>query len=176
MKKLVYSIIGALGIMGLLSGCITKPTNATPEEQVVWENKIKNTALLLENTTYSALVIIHDKNPKEIDKILKYANLGQVAIKTLLDSGNTSPAALNEALKAIPVDEFQSVEAQLIVPAVVSAYTLWVGDYTAKWYNSDKNYVAKTLLSGVLAGVENAYKNLSKVKASGAAYKTLYNQ
>jgi hypothetical protein len=177
MKKLIYSILGALGIIGLLSsGCVTKPTNPTPEQQAAWEQKIKNTALLLENTTYSALVIIHDKNPKEIDNILKYANLAQVAIKTLLDSNNFDPSALQEALKVIPVNEFKSPEAQLIVPAVVSAYTLWLGNSTSTWYNSDKNFVARTLLTGVFNGVDNAYKNLVKVKSSKAAYRSLWTE
>lgn len=174
MKKTLYSIIGALGILGLLSGCATRVENPTPEQAQAFTNKVNATAVLLENVTYSALVIIADKNPKEIDNVLAYANLAQTAVRTLIDNNNVAPDELQKALAAIPTDAFKSVEAQLIVPTVSSAYSLWVAQGPSNWYNSDKNYVARTFLNGVLRGVQNAVKNLSKVKAQKSAYRSLW--
>jgi hypothetical protein len=159
MKNLfTFPLIGLVSAALIFSGCTTfkPPVSGDPDEVLAYQEKIERTALLLENATYSAILIVVEKNEEEKDLILGYTSLAITAVQTILFNNQLTPQDLDNALKVIPVKEFKTLEAKLIVPTIVSLYTIWFGDHTAKWFGVDKNYVGRTLLSAVLRGAEKA--------------------
>jgi len=161
MKNFIIASLLTLSLI-LSQGCATRPPVSSDPAEVALakQEKIERTSLLLQNVTYSALLIVVEKNPNERTNIVNYTRTGIVAVRLLIDNGNVTPTDLQNALQAIPVKEFKTIEAKLIVPTVVSAYQIWYGDLVTGWSSSDKMLTAKTLLKGILTGAENAIKNL----------------
>jgi hypothetical protein len=153
MPMLIMAPLTAAAIF--VAGCQT--TDSTGH-RVVDPVKTEKVARVLEATVTSGVLMGIQKQPKVAGYLQAVGSLAC----SFSQGTDLSPEALNIALQTTTIREFKTVEAQLIVNTIVTAYALAYADRA----NADveANIYAKTIMDVLCKGLHNG---VEQAKAQG---------
>lgn len=109
-------------------------------------------APILRTTTAGAVIYAYSKDKNSIS----YISVVQVALQEFVLSTNMSPAVLQAKIRALPIKELKTPEAQLIITPLLSAYAAFGQQYVQAGLEEQVGWkmLAQALVDGVTDGMQ----------------------
>lgn len=149
MKKLTALIVVAL-TLAVAPGCaILRHTDPTTGEVIIDQQKLEQTAALIQTTVSGGIIIALDKNPNDAAAIKSYLKLAQAAIDELIAGENWDPQALQNSITSI--QGVDSPEIKLAITTALGLYRIYLADSVTAPINKD--LIALTLLTALRDGL-----------------------
>lgn len=149
MKTLLKSIVVALAAAYLVlsfTGCVTAPTGPPVAGDT---DHISKLAPALRSATSGAIIYACMKS----QKAPSYLPTIKAAISEFGNGVDLSSKALRAKINALPFPELKTLEAQLIITPVLSAYEAYGEQYVRVGIPLSEGF--KTLLKAISAGIED---------------------
>lgn len=155
MKKITTLLLaGMLTALPLLNtGCSTlRTTDPNTGEVVIDEQRLEQTAALLETAVAGGIIIALDKNPDNAAEIADYLRIVQNTIDAVIGSEDYDPNALTEAITAIPGAD--SAEVRLAITTGLGLYRIYLAEQVNGPIQND--VIASKLLTAFRNGIAQA--------------------
>ena len=147
--KILVSLILSLALLApVFTGCTTTSTGKTVLDPV----KVTQLAPALQTTVAGVVIYAYSRDKNSV----LYLDVLKTALQEFMLSTNMSPSALQAKIYSLPVKEFKTPEAQLIITPILAAYKAFGEQYVVSGLSEQEGWkiLAKALVDGLTAGLD----------------------